>query len=100
MLTAQAERDVFFVVFFARQRLFEMGNKPNCSLEKLIKNRPGINCISAVRDGKDRRCTDDKEINSVFRQFYVELYSSEGNSYSLKVFLVLFFTCNGPNYNY
>ncbi len=27
---------------------------------------------------------DDKEINNVFRQFYVAMYSSEGNSDSLK----------------
>uniref|UniRef100_A0A673LI30 exodeoxyribonuclease III n=1 Tax=Sinocyclocheilus rhinocerous TaxID=307959 RepID=A0A673LI30_9TELE len=80
LLTARAERDVLF----ARQRLFEMGNKPNCLLAKLIKNRPGKKCISAVRDGEGRMCTDDKEMNNVFRQFYVELYSSEGNPYSLK----------------
>lgn len=80
LLTSRAERDVLF----ARQRLFEMGNKYNRLLAKLIKNRPGKNCISAVRDGEGRRCSDDKEINNVFRQFYVALYSSEGNSDSLK----------------
>lgn len=61
-----------------------MGNKPNSLLAKHIKNRPGKNFILAVRDIEGRRCIDNKEMNNIFRQFYLTLYSSEDNLHSSK----------------
>lgn len=70
-------RKLYRDVFFARQRFFEMGNKPNRLLTRLVKNMSIKAYIPAIKDPSGCRITENKKINEMFRQYYEKLYSSD-----------------------
>lgn len=72
LLTRKADRDILF----ARQRFFEMGNKPNRLLVRLVKKMSTKGYIPAVKDPSGCRITENKK-NEMFRQYYEKLYSSD-----------------------
>lgn len=55
-------------MLFARQRLYEHGNKPG-HLLACIKGRTDRNIISSLKDGKGSTALDSKQINSIMREF-------------------------------
>lgn len=73
LITRKAESDILF----ARQRMFEFGNKPNKLLARLARNSPSKSFISAIHDQDDQRQTNNLKINECFKKFYEKLYSSE-----------------------
>lgn len=62
---------------FARQRLYESGDKPGKYLANLVKRRSASQTIVSVVGTSGIRYLDTKSINSKFAQFYSNLYSSE-----------------------
>lgn len=79
LLTKKAESDILF----ARQRLFEFGNKPNKFLARLARNSPQKAFISAIYDEDQIRQTKNTKINECFQKFYETLYTSELDSDTL-----------------
>ena len=73
LLTKKAESDILF----ARQRMFEFGNKPNKFLARLARNSPQKAFISAISDEDQIRQTNNTKINECFQIFYKTLYTSE-----------------------
>lgn len=73
LLTKKAESNILF----ARQRLFEFGNKPNQFLARRARNSPQKTFISAISDEDPIRQTDNTKINECFQKFYETLYASE-----------------------
>lgn len=78
LLTRKADKDILF----ARQRFFEMGNKPNRFLARLVKKMSIKGYISAIKDPSGCRITENKKISETFRQYYEKLYSSDINTQS------------------
>lgn len=64
-------------MLFARQKLYEHGNKPGRLLARLARGRIDTNIISSLKDGKGGTAHDSKQINTIMREFYQKLYSSE-----------------------
>lgn len=75
IITKKAEKDILF----AKQRLFEFGNKSNKFLARLANNSPSNSFISAIKDENGCRHMDSKNINESFKKFYEKLYKSEVN---------------------
>ena len=73
LLTQKAEQSIRF----ARQKLYEFGNKPTKYLASLVKNRPDSQNISSVKDDSGQVKRDSNGINKVFTEFYGKLYMSE-----------------------
>lgn len=67
-------------MLFARQRLYEHGNKPSRLLAQLAKGRTDANIISSLKDDKGGTAHDSKQMNTIMREFYQRLYSSESNA--------------------
>lgn len=70
ILTRKAETSILF----ARQRLYEYGNKPGRLLARLARGRNEASMISSLKDGKGSTTYDSKQINNIMRQFYQKLY--------------------------
>ncbi len=66
LLTKKAESDILF----ARQRLFEFGNKPNKFLARLARNSPQKAFIPVISDEDQIRQTHNTKINECFQKFY------------------------------
>lgn len=60
------------------QKWYESGEKASKLLASQLKAREAARQIGAIRDKTGALITNHKEINSVFKQFYEELYRSEG----------------------
>ncbi len=73
LLTKKAESEILF----ARQRLFEFGNKPNKFLACLARNSPQKAFIPVISDEDQIRQTHNTKINECFQKFYKTLYASE-----------------------
>lgn len=73
LITRKAEKDILF----AKQRLFEFGNKPNRLLARLARNVPPKSFITAVQDENNQRQMNNIQINNRFERFYEKLYTSE-----------------------
>lgn len=80
LITRKAEKDILF----AKQRLFEFGNKPNKLLARLARKAPAKSFISAVQDENGQRQMNHRQINDTFKRFYEKLYSSETDLDKLK----------------
>lgn len=76
LLTSKAEASILF----ARQRLYEHGNKPGRLLARLAKGRNNTNVISSLKDSKGDKFHESEKINNIMRQFYHKLYSTECNT--------------------
>lgn len=73
LLTRKAES----AIFFAKHRLYESGNKPGHLLARLARGRMETNTIPSLLDDNQVRHYKTKDINTIMRQFYQKLYSSE-----------------------
>lgn len=62
---------------FAKQKLYDFGNKSNKYLARLINKKSDSQCISAIKDAHGKRQTDVENINKAFEQYYSQLYKSE-----------------------
>ena len=76
LLTSKAEASVLF----ARQRLYEHGNKPGRLLARVARGRNATNLISSLKDSNGDKVHESKKINNIMRQFYCKLYSTECNT--------------------
>lgn len=65
-----------FSLFCTRQKYFE-GDKAGRLLARYIKQREAMSTISIIRDGKGQLVSDPHKINTVFSDYYKNLYSSE-----------------------
>lgn len=65
------------VIFYARHRLFECGNKPGWLLARLAQGKSGSYAIPSLRDKKGEQHFETKIISKIIKEFYQELYSSE-----------------------
>uniref|UniRef100_A0A3B5MBM6 exodeoxyribonuclease III n=1 Tax=Xiphophorus couchianus TaxID=32473 RepID=A0A3B5MBM6_9TELE len=81
LLTKQAESSIFF----AKNRLYQSGNKPGRLLARLTKGRMEANTFSSLQDNNRDRQHKTTDINKVMREFYQKLYSSECNSSDVKI---------------
>lgn len=73
LLTQKAEQSIRF----ARQKLYEHGNKPSRYLASLVKGRSDSQNISSVKDTSGQVKMDSNGINKVFTEFYKKLSTSE-----------------------
>ena len=76
LLTSKAETSILF----AKQRLYEHGNKPGRLLARLAKGRNSSNLISSLKDNNGDKAYESKKINNIMKQFYHKLYSTECNT--------------------
>lgn len=67
LLTHKAEQ------CFAKQRLYQVGNKPRIYLVRLVNKKLDSQCISAFKYVDGKRKTDTVNINKVFGQYYSQL---------------------------
>lgn len=73
LLTHRAEQSIRF----AKQRLYEYGNKPSKYLARLVNKRTDSQTISSIKNKNVHSKSDTVNICTVCRQFYRQLYSSE-----------------------
>uniref|UniRef100_A0A3Q3G8L9 Reverse transcriptase domain-containing protein n=1 Tax=Kryptolebias marmoratus TaxID=37003 RepID=A0A3Q3G8L9_KRYMA len=64
-------------VKFAKQRLFEHGDKPGRYLSYLTRARKSSQSIASISDQKGSCSTNPEKINAIFFDFYKNLYQSE-----------------------
>lgn len=76
---------------FAKQRLFEYGDKPGKYLAYLTKKRRASQIIESILDGSGNCSTDSKTINDTFKEFYAKLYRSEQANNSETLMEAFFF---------
>lgn len=62
---------------YAKQRLFEHGDKPGRYLANLSKKKRASQMIESILDESGACSSDPKIINAAFRNFYTNLYQSE-----------------------
>lgn len=62
---------------FAKQKLFEHGDKPGKYLAYLTKKRLASHTIASVIDGRGTRTANPEVISNAFSDFYSKLYQSE-----------------------
>lgn len=67
-------------LFRAKQTYFESGDKAGKLLARYIKQRELASTIPAVGSPAGDVCTATVDINRVFKEFYINLYSSMSNS--------------------
>lgn len=79
LLTQKAEQNIRF----AKQKLYEFGNKSSKYLAHLVKKRPDSQNISYNSSGYVQM--DSNGINKVFAGFYERLYMSEQPAEALKL---------------
>lgn len=72
MLTKKAEQNIRF----AKQKLYEFGNKPGKYLANLVKKRTDTQNISSGKDAFGKVKLDSNGINKAFAEFYERLYTS------------------------
>ena len=85
LITRKAEKDILF----AKQRLFEYGNKPNRLLALLARNAPRKSFISVIQDENNQQQVNYHLINDRSKRFYDKLYSSEIDLDKLKEGIVI-----------
>lgn len=71
---------VEFNLFRARQIYFESGDKAGKLLARYIKQRESASTIPAIRSQAGDIVTATVEINKIFKEFYINLYSSTSTS--------------------
>ncbi|CAI5685458.1 unnamed protein product [Oreochromis niloticus] len=78
-----------FSLFWARQKYFEDGDKPGKLLARYIKQKEAQTIIAAIRAQDGTLVSKPSEVNEAFRDFYMQLYSSEvqANSQEINSFL-------------
>lgn len=70
-------QDSEFSLRFARQKLYEAGDKPGRYLANLVKKRADSQTIVSIIESNGVRSFDTKTINNQFALFYTNLYKSE-----------------------
>lgn len=73
ILTQKAEASIFY----AKHRLFEMGDKPGRLLARLAADRQGPTTISSLKDGQGKCYYETKTLTKIMGNFYKTLYTSE-----------------------
>uniref|UniRef100_A0A3Q2CN90 exodeoxyribonuclease III n=1 Tax=Cyprinodon variegatus TaxID=28743 RepID=A0A3Q2CN90_CYPVA len=63
-----------FSLFYVRQKYFEEGDKEGRLLARYIKQREALTTISAIKDDHGHLLFEPKRINTVFSNFYMDLY--------------------------
>lgn len=64
---------------FAKQKLYEFGNKPSKYLAWLVNKKSDTQCISAIKDADSKRKTDAENINKVFYNNIIVSYIKVNN---------------------
>lgn len=94
LLTHKAEQSIRF----ARQKLYEFGNKPSKYLARLVSKKADSQCISAIKDADGKRRTDAENINKAFEKCYSQLYRSEQPVCSQRFSELFFSNLNRPKF--
>lgn len=81
---------------FAKQKLYESGNKVGRYLAYLTKKKTDSQTIGSVVDSQGKLSFDTLKINSTFKSFYENLYKSEQQPDSLKKMEDFFSSLNLP----
>ncbi|KAF7655328.1 hypothetical protein LDENG_00057600 [Lucifuga dentata] len=66
LLSSEAQRSLLF----ARQRIYEFGNKPSKYLANMIKKKSDSQAIPVIKDELGRRVHRSKDINGRFKSFF------------------------------
>jgi len=69
-----------YFLFRARQTIFESGDKAGKFLARHIKQKEVKLPIAAVTTGDGSLATKSREINDIFKKFYINLYTSENTT--------------------
>lgn len=67
-------------MFRARQTIFESGDKAGKFLSRYIKQKESKSSVAAVMTGDGSQATKPREINDAFKNFYINLYTSENTA--------------------
>lgn len=73
----------------SRHQIYEHGEKAGRLLSHQLRQSISNQLISEIRLESDQVTTDPKEINSAFKQFYQDLYSSQANYSQAEIDLFL-----------
>lgn len=73
ILTQKAEA----IIFYAKHRLFEMGDKPGTLLARLAAGKRDAESISSLKDETGKVQHETKRMVEIMRSFYKKLYTSE-----------------------
>lgn len=92
LLTMQASNQISF----AKQKLYESGNKAGRYLAYLTKKKANSQTIGSVMDDHGKLSFDTLNINSTFKTFYENLYKSEQQPDSLRKMEDFFLSLNLP----
>ncbi|KAJ3586552.1 hypothetical protein NHX12_012949 [Muraenolepis orangiensis] len=69
-------QDSEYSLKFAKQRMYEHGDKPARCLANLAKKRDDTQIIASILDSNGVRSFDTKTINKEFASFYAQLYKT------------------------
>ena len=78
LLTQKAEASIFY----ATNRLFEMGDKPGRLLARLAAGRQDVRAISSLKDETGKNHFETKTMVEIMKSFYEKLYTSESTTSS------------------
>lgn len=92
LLTKEAENQIRF----ARQKLYESGNKAGKYLAYLTRKKADSQTIGSVIDNHGKQFFDTLNINNTFKSFYENLYKSEQQPDSLNKMDAFFSSLNLP----
>ena len=62
-----------------RQKHFELGEKPHNLLARQLRQMQSSRAIFQIKTSSGRTLTNPKMINDRFREFYSQVYKSQGN---------------------
>ena len=73
-------RKTEFALFCTRQKYFEQGERAGKVLAHRVKQIQSQNVIPSIFDKDNNLLTNKRDINTTFREFYQELYTSQGGT--------------------
>lgn len=72
-------KDVIKLLTHMKQKHFELGEKPHNLLARQLKQMQSSRAIYQIKSSSGHTLTNPKMINDRFREFYSEVYKSQGN---------------------
>lgn len=72
-------KDVIKLLTHMKQKHFELGEKPHNLLSRQLKQMQSSRAIYQIKSSSGHTLTHPKMINDRFREFYSEVYKSQGN---------------------
>lgn len=89
-------KDAKTKIRFARQRLYEHGDKPGKYLAYLTKKKSDSQNITSIQDVNGKQFFDNTSINNIFRNFYEDLYKPQIQTNTADLLDVFFAPLNLP----